>query len=118
MKSKKPLTSTERSRKARAADPVRYSYVSLRNNAKRRGKVFTITLDYFKQFCYATDYLKGKGRTATSYTVDRIDESKGYEPGNIQVLPLVVNIKKYLNYDWQTGTATVVTVRRSTEWAF
>ena len=118
MKSKKPLTSTERSRKARAADPVRYSYVSLRNNAKRRGKVFTITLDYFKQFCYATDYLKGKGRTATSYTVDRIDESRGYVAGNLQVLTLTANVRKYLNYDWQTKEAQVITVRRNSEWAF
>lgn len=115
---KRPLTSTERSRRTRAADPIRYSFVTLRNNAKRRGKVFTITLEEFKQFCYATDYLKGKGRTATSYTVDRIDESRGYEPGNIQALRNADNVRKYLNYDWQTGAAQVVTVRRSTEWAF
>jgi len=118
MKSKKPLTSTERSRKARAADPVRYSFVSLRNNAKRRGKVFTITLEDFKQFCYATDYLKGKGRTATSYTVDRIIEELGYIEGNLQCIQNADNVRKYLSYDWQTGAASVVTVRRSTEWAF
>lgn len=112
------ICSTCRSRRTRAADPIRYSFINLRTNAKRRGKVFTITLEYFKQFCYRTDYIAGKGRTADSYTVDRINESLGYEPGNIQVLPNADNVRKYLNYDWQTGAAQVVTVRRSTEWAF
>jgi len=110
--------STCRSRRTRAADPIRYSYINLRTNAKRRGKVFTITLDYFRQFCYSTPYLTGKGRTATSWTVDRIIEELGYIEGNIQALQNADNVRKYLNYDWQTGAAQVVTVRTSNEWAF
>lgn len=109
---KKPFCSTCRSRQTRERDPIRASFVWLRNNAKRRGKVFTITLAYFRRFCYRTKYMKGKGRSADSYTVDRIIEELGYIPGNLQVLKNGANVRKYLNYDWQTEEARVVTVGR------
>lgn len=96
-------------------DPIRASYNNLKSNAKRRKKVFTITLAYFTKFCYRTDYIAGKGRTADSYTVDRIIEELGYIPGNIQKLKNTDNVKKYLNYDWQHGVATVQTVIKETE---
>ncbi len=94
------------------SDPVNYSYMNLKSNAKRRGKVFTITLAYFKKFCYRTDYIAGKGRTSESYTVDRIREELGYIPGNIQVMQNGLNVKKYLNYDWQNKIATIQVVNQ------
>lgn len=95
------------SRVYRQNHPVRYAYNTLKTNAKRRGKEFTITFEYFQQFCYETNYIAGKGRSKISYSVDRIDESKGYVPGNLQVLSLSENIKKYLKYDFQNKTAIV-----------
>lgn len=91
--------------------PMKAVFQTLRHNATRRGKVFTITFEYFKQFCYETDYIAGKGRRKKSYTIDRIDNSKGYVPGNIQMLTKSENSRKSskkLVYDWETKTAIVV----------
>jgi hypothetical protein len=112
MRSLKHITNckcgTCRCRTWRKNNPVKYSYNNLKNRAKQRGKVFTISFEYFEKFCYKTNYIKGKGRTATSSTVDRKIEELGYIPGNLQKLPLNKNIRKrYLLYDWQTKTATV-----------
>ena len=100
-------------RKTYQNDPVKYCWVVLRNNAKRRGKEFTITLDFFRNFCYATDYMQNKGKTANSYSIDRIDNDKGYTPDNIRILTLADNSSKHtkkLSYDWQHKTATVVSI--------
>ena len=95
----------------RATDPVRSAFNNLKSHAKQRGKPFTITLDYFRAFCIKTKYLAGRGRSADSYHVDRIDERLGYVPGNLQVLTNSENVKKYLSYDWQSRYATVYTSR-------
>lgn len=106
-----------RSRRWREKNPMMASYVTLRYNAKRRGKVFTITFEYFKEFCYETDYMAGKGRTKGCFTVDRIKEELGYIPGNLQKLEVGENKRKHLHYDWQTGYATVTTeVTSKDEW--
>lgn len=106
--------STCRSRISRKNDPVRYSYITTKNNAKRRGKPFTLTLAYFRKFCYETNYIQGKGKTKTSYSIDCIENEKGYVEGNIRILPLGDNSRKgtkTLSYDYQTGYATVLDSR-------
>jgi hypothetical protein len=92
---------------------MRAAYKALRDNAKRRGKEFTLTFDQFKEFCYQTDYIAGRGRTKESYSIDRIDNQLGYTADNIRVMTVADNARKgarVLNYDWITKTATV-TVR-------
>lgn len=74
--------------------PETYFYNNLKQNAKRRGHEFNLTLEEFRQFCKETGYLKGKGRKAKSLTIDRIDPSKGYQLDNIQVLTNSDNIRK------------------------
>ena len=91
----------------RALDPVKACYNNLKAHAKKRGKQFTITLEDFREFCIKTPYMAGKGKTADSYHVDRIDEALGYVPGNLQVLTNRENFKKYLVYDYQTRTGIV-----------
>lgn len=86
---------------------MKAAFQTLRQNARRRGKEFTLTFEDFEAFCYAFDYIAGKGRKAKSYTVDRIDNEKGYTRDNIQMLTKSDNVKKYLSYDWQTRTAVV-----------
>lgn len=76
------------------AHPVKYAYQVLRQNARRRGKEFSLTFEQFEKFCYETDVLHGRGRSATSYHIDRIDDSKGYTIDNIQVLTNSENIQK------------------------
>lgn len=101
------LCGTCRSRKSRLADPVKYAYHNIKNRAKQRGKVFTLTLEYFRKFCIKTEYIAGKNRSAEGYTVDRIRNEDGYTDDNIQMLIKKDNIKKYLNFDWQHRIATV-----------
>lgn len=70
----------------------------MRSNAKRRNKVFTLTLEQFKQFCEETDYINKRGKTGKSASIDRIDNNKGYEIGNIRILTLSENSAKW-TYD-------------------
>lgn len=93
---------TCRMRKSRAKDPIRYAYNNSKNRAKQRksaqwpdGIPFTITLDYFRRFCYRTNYHKNKGKSSESYSIDRKKEHLGYVPGNIASVKLGDNIRKY-----------------------
>lgn len=86
------------SRKRREKDPVRAAFDNLRSNTKRRKKEFTITLEEFEKFCAETEYMFGKGRTATSYHIDRIDPEKGYSIDNIRVLTNSENVKRHRKY--------------------
>ena len=104
--------STCRSRQSRLRDLFRYSYTTCKNNAKRRGIEFTITLAYFKKFAIKTEYIGKRGITSDSYTLDRKDNNIGYVPGNLQVLTNSENAskgsmsmkeykrKRSLSYDW------------------
>lgn len=83
-----------RKRYKKEHNPVSYYYDLLKCNAKRRGKKFTLTLPEFKYFCDQTDYLKLKGKKASSASIDRIDPARGYEAGNIQILSLAENTRK------------------------
>ena len=91
---------TCRSRISRLKDPIRYSFNNVKNRAKQRDIFFDLTLDQFRQFCYETEYIKGKGKTVGSFDIDRIIEGKfpGYTITNIQKLEKVQNIKKYYNH--------------------
>lgn len=112
-KAKGLMCSTCRSRKTRAADPVKYAFYNLRNHAKARGILFTITLDQFREWCHKVKYIGFSGRKAESYTIDRIHEDLGYHADNIQVLTRSDNVKKYFSYDWRTRTAVVTTETKS-----
>lgn len=78
----------------KANNPLGYVYSMLKSNAKRRGKQFDLTLEQFKTFCAETDYLKKRGKTGKSASIDRIDNTKGYSLDNIQVLSLGDNSRK------------------------
>lgn len=106
--------STCRSRKSRSSDPLRYSYTTLKNNSKRRGKVFQLTIEEFNKFCIKYNYLRGKGKTSESYSIDCIENDKGYVKDNIRVLPLADNSRKgtkILHFDWRIKYAVVTTHR-------
>lgn len=111
----KGFCSTCRSRKSRENDPEKYAYNTTKANAKRRRKPFTITFEYFKQFCYEYNYIQGKGKTATSLSIDCKINDLGYVEGNIRGLPLGENSRKgtkVLDYDWNTKTARVIDCRQ------
>lgn len=102
--------STCSSREWRKQNPMRASYLNLKSNSKRRGKDFTLTYEEFTEFCRETKYIQGKGKSLDSYTIDRIDNDKGYTIDNIQVLTFADNRSKgtkSLSYDWETKWARV-----------
>lgn len=105
---------TCRSKQYRGNNITAYCYNTLKSNSKRRGKNFQISLEEFKNFCIETNYLAGKGRSKTSYSIDRVDNSIGYVLSNLKVLTISDNAKKgskVLSYDYQNKQATVIDCR-------
>lgn len=89
-----------KSERSKANDPVRYTYNTWKQNAKRRGKEFTITLEQFREFCVKTTYMTGKGRMRESLHIDRVIEKNGYVAGNIRALENHKNVKKFMTYTY------------------
>ena len=89
-----------RKAKWRKKNPMKAAYDNLKSNAKRRGKHFDLTFEEFKEFAVEVDYLNTSGKQATSITIDRIDETKGYTRDNIQALTNRENVQKYLHYNY------------------
>lgn len=83
-----------RHRYTKENNTVAYVYGILKSNAKRRGKVFTISLCYFRLWCSHTGYIEKRGKTGKSASIDRINPEKGYEVGNLQILSLSDNSRK------------------------
>ncbi len=75
--------------------PLRYVYNNWKNNARRRGIEFTVTLEQFTKFAEKNNYVRKRGRTPKSMTIDRIVEGEGYHANNIQAITLTENIYKY-----------------------
>lgn len=80
--------------KDKERDPVLYTLGILRRNARRRSVYFDLSIEYFRKFCEETKYIELKGKKGFSLSIDRIDPSKGYIEGNIQVLSLAGNSRK------------------------
>lgn len=80
------LNETCKNRLWREKNPIGHAFKNLRTSAKKRGKVFTITIGYFKKLCEQTGYIEGKGLTGESLTIDRIKNWLGYEEGNVRVI--------------------------------
>lgn len=102
--------------------PYTVAFRELRNNAKRRGIYFNLTLEEFTAFAYPVDLLVGRGRTATGLAVDRIDEALGYVAGNLQVLTTSQNSskenerrKKQKVYDYELATRRRLNAYQSQE---
>ena len=78
----------------RERNPIRYAFHKLRSRAKERGHSFTLTFEHYHKLVLESGYLERKGKTASSLSIDRIDATKGYEDGNIQVMTLAENSRK------------------------
>jgi len=74
--------------------PIKAAYQTLKYNAKRRGKTFTITFEYFKAFCFVTNYHKKRGKRKDCYSVDRINPELGYIEGNIRSITVSDNVRR------------------------
>lgn len=109
------MCNTCRCRQSRINDPVRYAFNNLRNRAKQRGVIFTITLDQFRDWCTKVIYIGFAGRSSESYTIDRRYNDIGYHIDNIQVMTKGKNIKKYFSYDYRSKRAIVLTDKPAEE---
>lgn len=101
----------------KARDGQRTAYHRLKSNAKRRRIPFDLSLDEFRSFCIETEILLGRGRTATSWQIDRINDDPfagyyGYRADNIRKCTTTENVQKELEkrrrslqYDYQTRFA-------------
>lgn len=112
------LCGKHRIAKWRKDHPMKACYKNLKDNAKRRGKFFDLTFEQFEKFAISVDLIKKRGRSSESYTVDRIDNDKGYTIENIQVLTKGANtIKRHrkLNYDWSTKYGSYMDIETGNE---
>jgi hypothetical protein len=80
-------------------NPEKYAYFVLKNNAKRRRKVFSISFEYFLKFCKKHDYIQRRGITKQGLHIDRKEEHLGYIEGNLQVLTNTENVKKIRKFE-------------------
>lgn len=90
-----PKTKYEITKAYRQRNPMRYAFLNLRSNAKRRGVPFELTFEDFSTFAVEVDYLYWKGISKKAYHIDRIDPNKGYLKDNIQLMTNEANIKKH-----------------------
>ena len=81
-------------RRWRSKNPLKSAYAQLKESARKRRKLFNITLPQFAEFLAGTDYLERAGKSAESLTIDRIKNHLGYEPGNLQILTNSENASK------------------------
>ena len=56
--------------------------------------MFTLTFEQFEEIAVTSGWADGKGKTAGSLSLDRIDDSKGYEYGNLRAITLSENTTK------------------------
>lgn len=86
-------------RKWREKNREKAAYARLRESARKRNISFTITFEEFVKFAKKTEYLTRTGNTAGSLTVDRKDNLRGYEPGNIRAITRSENSHKNAKQD-------------------
>ena len=70
------------------------AYAQVKESARKRSIPFSISLEEFIKAVEGTDYLWLKGRSEGCLHIDRIEEDKGYEVGNIRVLVCSDNVAK------------------------
>lgn len=93
-KCRSPYCSKHRTRRWRDKFPLHHSFHHLRNRAKQRGKDFSLTREQYIEFAIKTNYAKLKGKTSSSLSIDRKDDSQGYHHWNIAAITLRENSRK------------------------
>ena len=94
----KKYCSKHQSQLYRAKYPIKACYDTLKMNAKRRGKEFTITLFEFNELILDTGYVESRGRLKDSLTIHRVVEEIGYVSGNLSVRTNADNLKAYNDF--------------------
>jgi hypothetical protein len=88
---KSPICSRCRARRWKERYPLKYSFNKLRNRAGERGHEFLLTFEDYEKFALESGYAKRKGKTAESFSINRINPDRGYEVDNIECITLSEN---------------------------
>jgi len=91
-KSDRCLCHMHEMRRWRAKNKRSADFCTLRDHAKARKIEFTITQDYWAGLTDAFGFYKAKEGVALS--IDRVDPTRGYIPGNLRVVELSINVSK------------------------
>lgn len=79
----------------RLRDPKRSAYTLLRDHAKGRGLEFTLSYEYFLGLTDAVAYWDHAAESrGECLSLDRIDATRGYVPGNLRVITISENAAK------------------------
>ena len=99
-----------RKRIYRETYPEKAVYQTLKDNAKRRNKEFSLTFEQFLSIAIPTEYMTKRGKTRTSLSIDRDKNYLGYTVDNCRVIPLGANTVKRntLDYNFQEKRARYV----------
>jgi hypothetical protein len=91
---KSPYCNRCKARRFKEAHPLKYAFNKLRYRARERGHHFNLSYFQFADLAHKSGWATGRGKTAESLSFDRIDEARGYEVENLQVLTLSENSAK------------------------
>lgn len=86
-------------RKWRQKYPHKAKFQTMKHNATRRGKSFSLTFEQFMKIDYEQDYVARVGRHAEDASMDRDRNEIGYEEGNLTVRTVSYNSSKG-SRDW------------------
>jgi hypothetical protein len=92
--SKHRLCSTHAKELSRLRDPIRATFVEKRSNAKRRGIAWDLTLEEYTEVVMQQEYMDNRGCQRHCLHIDRIDHTRGYEVGNLQIITCSENVVK------------------------
>lgn len=89
-----------RKRKQKRDNPFQYYYNISKQNAKRRGHYWSLTLSQYKDLWLA-DPAKwiSKINGDRLWSIDRIDVTKGYQFDNVQIIEVWRNVTKWFEHD-------------------
>ncbi len=75
-------------------DPLLKKFLNLKSSAKRKGREFALTFDFFRDLASSTGYDRESGIRSLNLHVDRIDPLRGYLPDNVRVITAHENCRK------------------------
>jgi hypothetical protein len=97
----------------REKHPLRAMFLKVKWSAKLRDIPFKLTFDEFLEFDAVTDYVARRTLAGEDITIDRVNEEKGYEKENLQVLTRGENAAKSNHFRATTAWNRKLRTRRA-----